>query len=423
MSTRFAVGTPVVAGLALALALALGSGCRFQRVRDQIDEGILRGTIAGAVEGVDGRKPVIVALLREGAAGPAPVCFAVRHDASPFRFAVEPGRYALAAFEDLDEDLLRDDGEPGAAPDDPAPILVLPRGGKTGILLRFGPGRGERALAALHSSGPSAARARLPLKVGETARLDDPRFSAENGKLGYWMPLTFHDRLGGGIYSLGAGDDPGEVPVLFVHGAAGFPQQFQPLIAGLDRARHRPWIAHYPSGARLATIADDLATAITALHARHRFERIVVVAHSMGGLVMRATLQRLAPPPAGPRVTPFITISTPWGGHEAAAMGADRGAAVVPSWIDIAPRSGFIADTLGRPLPPRTAHHLLFGYAGGEAAFAGPGDGSVSFASMLDRRVQAAAASIRGFEADHVQILANADAIERVRAILDATRD
>lgn len=413
-----------IALLALALALALQlaplAGCALRRLKDDLGALAQRTLVSGSVEGMAGRKTAVVVLLREEPGGGfAPVSFAVRHDDSSFLFHCEPGRYRIAAWEDKDGNLVHDAGEPVATPAEGATLVARAGERLLTVRLRFDAARGDSLLTEVHAGGVIG-RERMPLKVGERARLDDPRFSAENGVLAYWQPLTFFDRFGGGIYVLDE-IDPAKVPVVFVHGAAGNPQQLGPIIDGLDRARFQAWIFQYPSGARLDTIAGGFASTLEALCRKHRIGRVAIVAHSMGGLVSRATILRLAASPTAPRVSPFITISTPFGGHEAAETGVKHSPVVIPSWVDIAPGSPFLAATIGRPLPAGTEHHMLFGYRGGSTAFTGAGDGSVTFASMLLPAIQERAASVRGFDEDHVSILASPAAIARVRAILDAT--
>jgi pimeloyl-ACP methyl ester carboxylesterase len=76
----------------------------------------------------------------------------------------------------------------------------------------------------------------------------------------------------------------------FVHGAGGNPSEFRTLVEHLDRKKFQPWLAFYPSGLDVATIARGAARWLDVLAVRDRFERIVIVAHSMGGLVSREVI-------------------------------------------------------------------------------------------------------------------------------------
>src|SRR6185295_7947075 len=119
---------------------------------------------------------------------------------------------------------------------------------------------------------------------------------------------------------------PKKVPVLFVHGALGHPGNFTALIARLDRKQFQPWLAYYPTAVRLETTAMSLDRWMQYLYVQYQFPRLAVVAHSMGGLVARAYVNRVAAADdsraAGLRL--FFTISTPWDGHAGAQRGVDR---------------------------------------------------------------------------------------------------
>jgi pimeloyl-ACP methyl ester carboxylesterase len=204
---------------------------------------------------------------------------------------------------------------------------------------------------------------------GEVVDLDDPRFGPGSGKLGYYEIYRFLWEVRPGIYFLEP-YDPDRVPVLFVHGAIGFPQSFRSLIAGLDRSRFQPWIAFYPSGSRLAEVADYLSRTVINLQLRYGFEEMAVVAHSMGGLVSRGFILRHHAAAVDDPVKVFVSVSTPWAGVPSAAKGVSRSPFVVPAWRDMAPDSEFISQlffedpetrTVPRLLPDPVAFYLIFG--------------------------------------------------------------
>src|SRR5690606_36018702 len=114
--------------------------------------------------------------------------------------------------------------------------------------------------------------------------------------------------------------DSQKTPVLFVHGINGTPSNFAYLIARLDRTRYQPWLYSYPSGIYLDHIADHLSQTVTKLQLRYGVDRMMVVAHSMGGLVTRGFLLRHAQN-SDLHVPLFVTLSTPWAGHAAAELG------------------------------------------------------------------------------------------------------
>jgi pimeloyl-ACP methyl ester carboxylesterase len=187
--------------------------------------------------------------------------------------------------------------------------------------------------------------------------------------LGYFDPFGFMWKTGPGIYFLEP-YDPDRIPILFVHGAMGYPQEFKELIESLDRERYQPWFAFYPSGASLRGVSSFLTQLVMRLRLQHGFETLVVVAHSMGGLVSRSFILEHHERVRRDTVRVFVSISTPWGGIASAEKGVQRSPIVVPSWRDVASNSEFIREiffldpesmTTRRHLPEQVSFHLLFG--------------------------------------------------------------
>jgi pimeloyl-ACP methyl ester carboxylesterase len=291
-----------------------------------------------------------------------------------------PGCYAVGAFEDLDRDYRYRD-EPALAPVHADRLielaagarreglaLVIPRDGRFGVEAFDPLAEQARALAVRAHDDQVFASLDAVAVDGQVASLADPRFGEESGRLGFFDIHAFAWRLGPGIYFLDA-YDPAKVPVLFVHGAMGFPQNFDALIAGLDRTRFQPWVFFYPSGARLEAVAHFLAEQVARLGLRHGFERMAVVAHSMGGLVARAFILAYHERARRDPIELFVSYSTPWEGVASAGQGVERSPVIVPSWRDVAPGSAFLrglffADperTRPRRLPGQVAHQLIFG--------------------------------------------------------------
>jgi hypothetical protein len=214
---------------------------------------------------------------------------------------IAPGCYGVGAFADSNRNQRYDD-EPLAS--------SLPG---AGWMIELGPGdRREGVDLAIDARVPGRLRADLPpirtsrfrthqeqlfvslaqvTVEGELADLSDPRFGPESGRIGYFDVFRFLWEVRPGVYFLEP-YDPKRVPVLFVHGAMGFPRSFAILIARLDRERFQPRVAFYPSGSRLAAVAEQLSRNLANLQRRLGFEELAVVAHSMGGLVSRALILR-----------------------------------------------------------------------------------------------------------------------------------
>lgn len=289
-----------------------------------------------------------------------------------------PGCYGVGAFEDLDRDLRFDDEPVAAAIADPGRLFRLREGDEHEIELVI-PAEGRFDL----EFDPAALQVRaLELRspkdqllvsigevshVGEVVDLSEARFGAEMGRTGYFDIWEFLWRAGVGVYLLEP-YDPDRIPVLFVHGALGYPQEFTQLIASLDRKRYQPWFAHYPSGARLPKVAEAMSEMIASLDLQYDFDSMAVVAHSMGGLVSRAFVLDLAERVDDLPVRALVTIATPWGGIESAAAGVESSPYVVPSWRDVVAGGAFVESLFfdgpdratPRNLPEGVAFHLLF---------------------------------------------------------------
>jgi pimeloyl-ACP methyl ester carboxylesterase len=213
--------------------------------------------------------------------------------------------------------------------------------------------------------------------------------------------------------------DPGKLPVLFVHGIAGSPQDWRPIFETMDRRGCQPWFFHYPSGIRLDKAANALAGALIHLRQRNGFDRIVVVAHSMGGLVSRGAIQLTAELADTNFIPELVTISTPWGGHQAAELGVKHLKFPVPAWRDMAPGSAYLQTILSHPLPSGTRHDLIFGYQGsGSLGLPRENDGVVAVESELLPQVQEEAASVFGLPLDHTGILASPVTLRRMEQFI-----
>lgn len=261
--------------------------------------------------------------------------------------------------------------------------------------------------------------------VGEMASLDEPRFADDRAKQSLWRPLDFLIDGNAGLYFL----EPyaaNKMPVLFVHGINGTPRNFNYLIEQLDRSRYQPWVVYYPSGAHIDNVGRYIEQMLRQLQAKYRFDKMAVVAHSMGGLVSRSFLLHHFDEASNLAVPLFITISTPWNGHAAAQLGVEHAPTPVYSWIDLAPGSRFLQelfytgkanDAPRRSLPKTTEKHLLFSFIDSEA-----GDGTVSLASQLRPEAQQEADRLYGYQQSHMGILNTPDTVKVVNQLLDKVR-
>lgn len=246
----------------------------------------------------------------------------------------------------------------------------------------------------------------LRASLGEVVPLKDPRFSKASGSDGMWRPSDFLSDNTLGVYFTEP-YDPNRTPVLFVHGIGGSPRDFSYMMAHFDSARYQLWFFHYPSGLRLGRLSAAMAKGLEVLHQRHGFQEGYIVAHSMGGLVSADGIRAVGLAQETNFITKFVTISSPFGGHEAAKLALRHLDKPVPSWIDVAPQSEFLANLAHASLPAGTRYDLIYGEKGRD-------DGVVTVASQLEARNLAKASSVTSFPFGHEQILNEPVVVKRV---------
>lgn len=351
------------------------------------------------------------------------VAYSIVHQARTFHLVALPGHYLLAAFKDENEDLVYQQVEYAGYYGGPSVITVESSKDLHDLNISLQPPRTLTLRESPDLSHPaSKANQGLPFfrtAIGEIVKLEDSRFTHKNGRMGLWEPIRFRETVGGGIFFL----EPFSVdktPVLFVHGAGGQPQDWSSIIQRLDRSRFQPWLVYYPSGFRLNWIVEGLRKILSEVYVKHKFEKLLVIAHSMGGLISRSLINHIVERDTLHKANIlFITISTPWGGHQAAQIGVDRAPAVIPSWVDMVPNSPFQQKLFQTPWPNRMKYYLFFGFKGGRNRFTnGNDDGTVSLISQLKPEAQEAAVKLYGFDEDHTSILKSPNVSEKINQIL-----
>jgi pimeloyl-ACP methyl ester carboxylesterase len=204
-----------------------------------------------------------------------------------------------------------------------------------------------------------------------------------------------------------------------VYGIGGSPQDWRAILQKMDRKKYQLWFYQYPSGFHLDKSANALANSLILLKQRYGFEQLEVVAHSMGGLVSRGGIQRAANLAKTNFVAHFISISTPWGGHELAQRGVKYMNYPVPSWQDMVPGSPYQKEILSRSLPVGTRYDLIFSYkSSGGFGLPDENDGVVSVQSELVPQVQQEAATVFGLHEDHKEILNSPVTLRHIEELL-----
>ena len=144
---------------------------------------------------------------------------------------------------------------------------------------------------------------------------------------------------------------------------------------------------------------------MSTLKTRYGIKDLHLVAHSMGGLLVRGYLNQCTEQNSCNYIRSFTSISTPWEGHKAAKMGVDYSPAVIPVWLDMNPTSDYLSELFDTPLPSRVPHHLLFGIKQQGVIGFESNDGSVALSSVLSYAAQEQAIEVSGFNEGHVSIL------------------
>jgi pimeloyl-ACP methyl ester carboxylesterase len=121
---------------------------------------------------------------------------------------------------------------------------------------------------------------------------------------GLFEPDQFTDL--GGIY-FGAPYRPGKIPVLFIHGLWSTPDCWMTMVNRLQadpilRSRYQFWYAYYPSGfpvliaaAMLRQSLHEIRAAIDPDRTDRALDQMVVVGHSLGGVLTRQFVQSSGP--------------------------------------------------------------------------------------------------------------------------------
>lgn len=397
------------------------SGCSLRTLKRDIEVASQQASLEGRVEIRSGASEPVVVVAERTDTGQVADLFLIARP-GPFFLTLPAGRYRVGAFEDLNRDLtyqpgtepaalLGANGEVDLAAGESRRDVTITIGAPPGVVLPFA----VSALSAERTIGQMPS-----LQIGTIASLDDPRFGDEYGSLGMWDPIRFMFEAGGGVYFLEP-YDPRKTPILFVHGATGSPANWKYLASRIDRTKFQPWFAYYPAAPHLDRIGEQLVRALSSLKVKYRYDRLILVGHSMGGLVTRAALNYVMGNAATGRevnVPLFVTISSPWNGHSGAALGVEYSPVVAPMWEDMDPGSAFLRSLPDTPLPAETEFDLFFSYRSDAGRSAEANDGTVTVASMLSMPIQKQAKRVMGFDETHVSILDSADVAEQLNAIL-----
>ena len=423
MSTR-TCGRRKNALLVLLCAMSLWiSGCSLLHLRQETETLYNSTIVVGIVTtaGTTPASPLVVAAVAASGKERTIVHSTVIHQPGPYELIVPQGQWQIVAFADANADLSWQQDE-AIGIHMGGPLRIERTGGvmqDVNIVVRAAkPGEIDfPANTAVAQVKPGSPHFTSP---GVVRALDDPLFSEDNGVKGFWRPLEFFREFGGNIYFVHP-YDPKKIPILFVHGATGTPFGWQYLIDHIDLDRFQPWFYYYPSGASIKSMADLLFWKLINMRNNYPAQEIYLVAHSMGGLVLRSFLVDYGQ--MFPAIKKFISISTPWSGDELVENGLKYSPGVIPVWRDMEPHSEFAQSIYRKKLPPGIDHYLLFGHRGNRNPLRPNNDGVVTLATQLDPRAQTEARMVCGFAEDHSSILVSDKVAAQLATILAPAHD
>ena len=246
---------------------------------------------------------------------------------------------------------------------------------------------------------------------GAIRNLNDPLFDANIAALGMYEPAAFLELGPTLFYALE--EDSFKIPVIFVHGMGGSARDFTQIVDRLDRTRYQPWFFYYPSGTDLEQLADIFYNIYLSGTVNYRGEMpIIIIAHSMGGLIAREALNRYSDKSHENHVALLITIASPFAGHPSAALGERNSPLVLPCWRNLNPQSAFIDRLFRKSLPSSVKHQLLYTYNNSKKLAQGKGgDGTVPTSSQLRIEAQRQSTQQVGFNNTHTGVLRDENAI------------
>ncbi len=399
------------------------TGCAFIHLQKEVEiiheSTILVGNVSTSI--VPWQMPVVVAAYAKNKDIRKVAHYTILHEPGSYELMVPKGNCFIFAFGDTNGNLVYEAGEPAGQYIGPQPIFA-PGGGVVSDLDFI---ISETSSANVDFPVGSAVSPKRPKKLhstlpGALADLDDELFSDAYGIKGYWEPMDFFKEVGGNIYFLGE-YDPKKIPILFVHGAAGSPQNWKYFFDNIDLSRYQPWFYYYPSGSSLQSMSHLLLWKLLNLRIKYNFDELYITAHSMGGLVVRSFL--LDHGHYFPQVKLFISISTPWGGEKLAESGVKYSPAVIPAWKDMQPEGEFIKSLFHKTISPEIDYYLFFGHKGNRNPIRPNNDGAVTLTSQLDLRPQSEAKMIYGFNENHMSILSSREVLAQYNAILAARNE
>ena len=402
----------MLAGLILTI-----SACNIREIKQEVKQAESVGVIKGKILlETEQSGPVIVYRYRLQNKTFLSDRFTRANFLGKYQFDSLPGTYFISAFVDQNKDGIYQQNEHGnfysKEPGIPASVTLKP--GKTVVVpdITISGKSPELRLGVKEAYNLE----KISQNIGRTISLHDPMFKQTNYSMGMWQPLRFLEQVGGGLFFLQPYQS-NKIPVIFIHGLNGGPLDWKEAVESLNRELFQPWILYYPSGLKLDFTADYLVQALLHLQDKYLFDRVFLVAHSMGGLVARSSIKKYYQhyPERADSLHLLLTVNSPLKGLSSAALGVHNSPIVLPVWRDLDPDSQFLRDLNSWLLPEKTPYHLVFTFKTDSST----GDGVVSLQSQLPLEIQQNAVRLYGFNNTHVGTLKDKVFLDLFNSILE----
>lgn len=404
-------------GVLLTIFVLITAGCSMIKLNKEVSQSLESSSLVGRVSTESTEEGMIVVVAYTIAKGTRNVAhYSVLHGAGEFELMVPKGEYYVCAFWDKNSNLIYDDGELAGQYGSPK-LVSAPAGG---VVLEINLNIPDKKYDIEMPVGFVISRERPRVlksrQAGAVVNLDDERFSAKNGILGFWEPFSFFKGIGGNIFFLEE-FDPEKIPILFIHGAGGTPKGWEYFVNNINRNRFQPWLYYYPTGARLKAMSYLLFWKLYNLQIKYKFDTLYITAHSMGGLVARSLIMDHGSHASYIKL--FIALATPWGGDRMAEYGVKKSPAVIPSWIDMQPEGEFLQSLYRDKLPDTVSFYMFTGHRGSRNPFKANNDGTITLDSLLDLRPQTEAKMNYAFNEDHNSIVDSPAVLAQYNTIID----
>jgi pimeloyl-ACP methyl ester carboxylesterase len=208
-------------------------------------------------------------------------------------------------------------------------------------------------------------------------------------------------------------------PVLLVHGIRGKPADLQSIVDSLKNSQYQLYVLAYNDFKRkVSANGKDLAILLKEFKAR---KKLTIVAHSMGGIVVRKALGDLSESDDIQEFESirFISIDSPWHGFDGPEDGSMKmkvASPFLPDGLeDMRARSKFLRNLYVNKLPTNIEVNLLFASEGDEAFGPSEIEGKAVIKEQIthfESAISMTTEELRVFTGEHTSVLNNPELLQ-----------